>query len=149
MKSENPWLFAVAKTAEVGVSATGTKAEKALKLRVEAVSLGGIVVLRCQGEAISPGDARALSGLISEVLPAARRMIVDLEGVLALDSDALGELVLTHMWAEAARYSLKFSSPSNSVRRLLESTNLVSVLDVYASVPEALAAVQGEEVQSA
>jgi anti-anti-sigma factor len=76
-------------------------------------------------------------------------MVVDLSGVLSLDSDALGELVLTHMWAEAAGYGLKFSSPSDSVRRLFESTNLISVFDVYASVDAAIAAMQQEEVQSA
>jgi anti-anti-sigma factor len=145
MKSENPGLFAVLKPALDEVST----AKSSLKLRIEAVPLGNTVVLCCRGQTISRSDARALSRLISEVLPTARRIIVDLEGVVSLDSDGLGELVLTHMWAEAARYALKFSTPSDSVRRLFESTNLISVLDVYASAPEAMAAMRGEEVQPA
>lgn len=74
---------------------------------------------------------------------------MDLAGVRSLDSDALGELLLIHMWAEAAGYALKFACPNNAVRRLFETTNLMSVFDVYASVPDAVAALHLEEVQPA
>jgi len=93
-------------------------------------------------------EARALSTIVSDVLPSSGRMVVDLAGIDSVDSGGLGELVLTHMWAEAAGYSLKFASPKKSVRRLFEITNLVSVFDVYASVPEAMAAMVQEEVHS-
>jgi anti-anti-sigma regulatory factor len=53
------------------------------------------------------------------------------------------------MWAQAAGYKLKFASPRKSVRNLFEITNLVSVFDVYASVPEAMAAMAQEDVVSA
>jgi hypothetical protein len=53
------------------------------------------------------------------------------------------------MWAEAAGYALKFACPKQSVRHLFEITNLVSVFDVYASVPEAMAAMYPQEVPSA
>ena len=76
-------------------------------------------------------------------------MVVDLAGVEAVDSAGLGELVLTHMWAEAAGYALKFASPSKPVRHLFELTNLVSVLDVYASVPEAVSAMYQEDLRPA
>ncbi len=56
---------------------------------------------------------------------------------------------MIHMWAEAARYALTFASPSDSIRELLESSNLVSVLDVYESVGDAIAAMHHEQVDSA
>jgi hypothetical protein len=59
----------------------------------------------------------------------------------------LGELMLTHMWAEAAGYTLKFASPRKSVLDLFEITNVVSVFDVYASVPQAIEAMYREEAQ--
>jgi anti-anti-sigma factor len=74
---------------------------------------------------------------------------VDLAGIDSVDSGGLGELVLTHMWAEAAGHTLKFASPKKSVRHLFEITNLVSVFDVYASVPEAMAAMVQEEIHTA
>jgi len=122
--------------------------EKKLKLSLEPQT-GGVVVLHCQGRIIFGPEARALTEIVAEVLPSARRMVVDLAGVESVDSAGLGELVLLHMWAEAAGYALKFASPRKSVRQLLELTNLVSVFDAHGSVAEAVAAMYDEEVCSA
>lgn len=121
-------------------------AEKGLKLSVEAHGIGGTVVLHCEGRIIFGPEARALTDIVADVLPSARRMVVDLAGVEVVDSAGLGELVLLHMWAEAAGYGLKFANPRQAVRQLLELTNLVSVFDACASVAEAMAAMYQEEV---
>jgi anti-sigma B factor antagonist len=152
MKSQNPTGAADSATASVP-SRTGQGNDKThnkkLKLTLEAEHPGGAVVLHCQGRIIFHREASALSTIVTEVLPSARRMVVDLAGVDSVDSGGLGELVLTHMWAEAAGYTLKFACPKKSVRHLFEITNLVSVFDVYASVPEAMATMYPEEVPSA
>ncbi len=119
-----------------------------LKLSLEA-QLGGAVVVHCEGRISFGPEARALTDIVAEVLPAARRMVVDLAGVEIVDSAGLGELVLLHMWSEAAGYALKFASPRNSVRQLLELTNLSAVFDAYATVDEAMAAMYDQEVCSA
>lgn len=119
-----------------------------LKLSLDAQA-GGPVVLHCEGRIIFGSEARALTDIVAEVLPSARRMVVDLAGVEVVDSAGLGELVLLHMWAEAAGYSLKFASPRNSVRRLLELTNLSAVFDAYGTVAEAMAATYDQEICSA
>jgi anti-anti-sigma regulatory factor len=123
--------------------------EKILKVSLESARFGTAVVLHYQDRAISRSEGRALAGLISEVLPSARRMVIDLAAVHSLDSGALGELVMTHLWAEAAGYALSFASPRDSVRGLFESTNLVSILDVYVSVEDAISAMHQERMQSA
>lgn len=125
------------------------KRDKKLNLTLEAGHPGGALVLHCKGRIIFRGEARELATIVAEVLPSVRRMVVDLAGVDSVDSGGLGELVLTHMWAEAAGYSLKFASPKRALRNLLEITNLLSVFDVYGSVPEAMAAMGQEEIQSA
>jgi len=122
---------------------------KKLQLTLEAGHYGSAVVLHCQGRIIFRSEARALSSIVTEVLPSAHRMVVDLAGIESVDSGGLGELVLTHMWAEAAGYTLKFASPRKSVRHLFEITNLVSVFDVYGSVPDAMVAMVQEEIRSA
>lgn len=147
MKPEN--LAAVSGSSTSRAPSATRLSDKNLKLSLEAGNYGGAVVLHCQGRMIFSSEARALSTIVAEVLPSAGRMVVDLAGVDSVDSGGLGELVLTHMWAEAAGYSLKFASPKKSVRHLFEVTNLVSVFDVYASVPEAMTAMVQEEVQSA
>lgn len=147
MNSENPSAPGVS-TARAP-SASDKKIEKKFQLTLEAGHCGSAVVLHCQGRTIYHREARAVATIAAEVLPAAHRMVVDLGGIDSIDSGGLGELVLTHMWAEASGYSLKFASPKKSVRHLFEITNLVSVLDMYASVPEAMAAMVSEEIHSA
>ncbi len=142
MKPEN--LAGVQGSGMALVAQTG----KRLKLNLEAQS-GGAVILHCQGRIILGGEVRTITDIVADVLPSARRMVVDLAGVEVVDSAGLGELVLLHLWAEAAGYSLKFASPRKAVRRLLELTNLVSVFDAFPSVAEAMAAVYDEEVCSA
>jgi len=123
--------------------------DKKLKLTLEAGHPLSALVLHCQGRMIFHGEARALLNVVTEVLPSARRMVVNLAGVDSIDSGGLGELVLTHMWAEAAGYSLKFASPRKSLRHLFAVTSLISVLDIYASVPEAMTAMVHEELEMA
>jgi anti-anti-sigma factor len=147
MKPENP--AASTHAVVTRVPATDVNRGKKLCLTLEAGNSCGAVVLHCQGRIVFRGEARALSTIVSEVLPSARRMVVDLAGVDSVDSGGLGELVLTHMWAEAAGYTLKFAAPKRAVRHLFEVTNLVSVFDVYGSVPEAMTAMVHEEIPSA
>jgi anti-sigma B factor antagonist len=130
-------------------AAANTRGEMALRLSLEAAGLGSTVVLHCEGQVISRVEVRALSSIIADVLPSAGRMVVDLAGVASLDSHALGELVLSHLWADAAGFALTIASPNDSVRGLFESTRLDSIFDVYPSVDEALAAMQRGEVHLA
>ena len=149
MKSDNSVPPGTARSAKMPVrSAHGLRTNKVLVLNLEA-TVSGAIVLHCQGSAICRSEACGLTSLIAEVLPTARRLVVDLAGVISLDSGALGELVVTQMWAEAAGYRLKFSSPTDSVRRLFEATNLASVFDVYSTAEGALEAMQLEQVHSA
>src|SRR5260370_19481043 len=152
MKSEN--LADISDTAIASVpSATGQgsdqKNKKKLSLTLEAECSGNTIVLHCRGRIIFRSEAQTFSTVVAEVLPSAHRMVVDLAGIDSVDSGGLGELMLTHMWAEAAGYTLKFACPKKSVRHLFEVTNLVSVFDVYASVPEAMEAMLPEEIESA
>jgi anti-sigma B factor antagonist len=147
MKPENPVALLGPEIARFPAAGDKTN-DKRLKLTLEAGHSGSAVVLHCQGRIIFQSEARALSTIVADVLPSARRMVVDLAGVDSVDSGGLGELVLTHMWAEAAGYTLKFASPKKSVRNLFEITNLVSVFDIYGSVPEAMTAMVQEEIHS-
>jgi anti-anti-sigma regulatory factor len=109
MKPEKPATLLHGAMARVPIP--GKRRDKKLQLTLEAGSSGGAVVLHCQGRVIFHSEARVLSTIVADVLPAARRMVVDLAGIDSVDSGGLGELVLTHMWAEAAGYTLKFACP--------------------------------------
>jgi anti-sigma B factor antagonist len=147
MKPENP-VESLGSGIAPAPAAGDKTGDKRLKLTLEAGHFGSAVVLHCQGRIIFHSQARALSAIVAEVLPSAVRMVLDLAEIDSIDSGGLGELVLVHMWAEAAGYKLKFASPRKSVRILFEITNLVSVFDVYGSVPEAMTAMVQEVVRS-
>ncbi|MFZ0481742.1 MAG: STAS domain-containing protein [Terriglobales bacterium] len=150
MKPYNSGSSAAAASASARVRpAADTSAHADLILSLDYTRLGGAIVLHCEGPMLSRAGARTLSSLIAEVLPSTRRMVVDLAGLASLDSGALGELVMTGMWADAARYGLKFSTPADSVRLLFESTNLAAVFDMYESLEDALSAMDQEQVHSA
>jgi anti-anti-sigma factor len=121
--------------------------KKKLTLSLEAEPSNNVIVLHCKGRITFRSEAQTFSTIVAEVLPSARRMVVDLASIDSVDSGGLGELMLTHLWAEAAGYALKFASPKQSVLHLFEATNVGSVLDVYSSVPEAIEAMYREEAQ--
>jgi anti-sigma B factor antagonist len=123
----------------------GSRGPKKTALSLEARSHSGTIVLHCQGRLIFHNEAHALAATVSEVLPIAQRMVVDLSGVDVIDSAGLGELVLLYMWADAAGYILKFCGAKRSVREILEFTNLTSILDLHPSVPDAITAMQSVE----
>lgn len=95
-------------------------------------------VMYCRGRIVYREEAAALSGKVSELLPHSRRLVLDLGGVEMIDSAGLGELVLLHMWAQAAGCEVKLAGASDNIRQLLELTNLASVFEIYPSVEEAL-----------
>lgn len=140
MKSEVP------EAADATVSSPNTTK---VSFSVEPRDSGSAVVLHCQGRLIFRNEAHALTRTVSEILPLAHCMVIDLAGIEAVDSAGLGELVLLHMWADSSGYTLKFSGATKSVRKALELTNLVQVLDLYPSVREAIAAIGEEETCSA
>ena len=127
---------------------------KILEVSLESAGAGAAVVLRCHDHVLSRNDGRSLAGLISEVLPSAKRMIVDLTEVRLVDGGTLGELAMVHLWADAAGLSLLLVGPSDRVLRLIEDASLDSLFDIYADVDSALAAMNlagtyPEEMQSA
>jgi anti-sigma B factor antagonist len=150
MKPANPTTLpdpAFASAPSATDQRTPKPSKKKFTLSLEAEPSSNAIVLHCKGRITFRSEAQTFSTIVAEVLPTARRMVVDLAGIDFVDSGGLGELMLTHMWAEAAGYALKFASPRKSVLDLFEITNVVSVFDVYASVPEAVEAMYQEQAQ--
>ncbi len=116
-----------------------------MKLSLETRNRGDIMSVHCQGRIVYRDEAAAFSRLVSEVLQNSGKVILDLSGVSSIDSAGIGELVFLHTWARSQNADLKCAGPSLFVRDLLDLTKLDSVLDIYPSVGEALAAFQSAE----
>jgi anti-sigma B factor antagonist len=121
-----------------------TPQEWKLKLNLEKRNRGNVAIVHCHGRIVYRDEAAAFSRFLAEILPHAKKLVLDLSEVTALDSAGIGELVLAQNRAQDGNVSLKFASPNTLVRSLLDLTNLDSVLDVYSSLDEALESLREE-----
>jgi anti-sigma B factor antagonist len=119
--------------------------ESKLKLTLETRNRGDVTIIHCQGRIVYRDKAAALSRIVGEVLQDGGKVILDLSGVSSIDSAGIGELACLHSLALSQNADLKYASPSPLVRDLLDLTNLDSVLEIHASLPEALSAFQSTE----
>jgi anti-sigma B factor antagonist len=113
-----------------------------LKLDLETSAVDDVTILYCKGRFTYHDETTVFSAKIAELLPNARKVIVELSGLEIIDSAGLGELVVVHMWIRASGCLLKLSGPNPHIRKLLELTNLLSVFDVHATLDEALLSFQ-------
>lgn len=109
-----------------------------MKLDLETRTIGDVTVLYCRGRFTYREEAMAFSQKIAGLLPHARRVVVELSGLEAVDSAGLGELVVVHMWAKASGCTLKLAGANPRIRELFELTNLLSVFDVSPTLDDAL-----------
>jgi anti-anti-sigma factor len=120
--------------------------ESKLKLSLEQRNRGDVIVVHCQGRIVYRDEAAALSRLVWEVLPHARKLVLDLSGVTSMDSAGIGELALLQSRAQNRSVSLKCAGPNSLVRNLLDLTNLDSVLEIHATLDDALESFREERV---
>jgi anti-sigma B factor antagonist len=131
----------------VGPAAFRLEKEPNLKLSLETVNRGDVMVVHCDGRIVYRDEAALLSRVVSDVLLHSNKLVLDLSGVASIDSAGIGELALIQTWAQNENVALKCAGPNVLVRSLLELTNLDSVLDVHPSLEAALASFREEEQQ--
>ena len=124
----------------------GLDKEPKLKLSLETRNRGDVVVVHCQGRIVYRDEAAALSRLAGDVLQHSSKLVLDLSAVSSMDSAGIGELALLVTWAQERGAQLKCAGPNEVVQTLLGLTNLNSVLDVHASIDEALESFREEQV---
>jgi anti-anti-sigma factor len=112
--------------------------ESKLKLSLETRNRGEVIVVHCQGRIVYRDEAAALSRLVGDILQGGSRLVLELSGVTSMDSAGIGELALIQTWAVERKADLKCAGPNTIVRGLLDLTNLDSVLDVHATLDDAL-----------
>lgn len=120
-----------------------------MKLDLETRAIDDVTVLYCRGRFTYRDEATAFSQKIAELLPNARRVVVELSGVEVVDSAGLGELVVVHMWIRASGCALKLAGANARIQHLLELTNLLSVFDVHPTLDDALLSFQRKVAKTA
>ncbi|HVO64802.1 MAG TPA: STAS domain-containing protein [Terriglobales bacterium] len=116
--------------------------EEQLSLSLQSSKLGDVTVIHCRGRIIFRNEAEALSHAVAAALQESKHIILELQGVNAIDSAGMGELVALHMWAQGYGATLKLSGLSSRLLYLLELTNLTTVFEIFPTQEQALNACQ-------
>lgn len=111
-----------------------------MSLRVQASKLGDVIVINCRGRIIFRNEAELLSRSVAAALEQSKHIILELQGVTAIDSAGMGELVALHMWAQGCGATLKLSGLGSRLLYLLELTNLTAVFEIFPTQEAALTA---------
>lgn len=91
-----------------------------------------VVVVRCHGRLIS-GAEGVLYTQVRELIPATRRIVLDLADLKHTDSMGLGTLARLYVSARSAGCSLELMHLSKQIRHLL---GLTGMLDVFTVIGE-------------
>ncbi len=91
-----------------------------------------VTVLRCSGRIVhGDGADTLLRALMSQD---SRHLRIDLSGVKAIDAGGLGVLVALGKWAKDGNRTIQLTNPSKRVREALETTKLISVLQICPAI---------------
>lgn len=89
----------------------------------------GAIIVRCHGKLMS-GVTGILHARVSQLIPGAKRIVLDLGDVTYMDSMGLGTLVRLYVSAKGAGCELQLMHLGKRVRELLSVTNLLSVFTI-------------------
>ena len=90
---------------------------------------GATAVVRCHGRLVA-GVHDLLYTQVRQIMPGARRVVLDLTDLTHVDSTGLGTLVRLYVHARSTGSTLELINLGPKVRQLLGMTNLLSVFTV-------------------
>jgi anti-sigma B factor antagonist len=111
-----------------------------MTLRMQTQISGDVFIVHCHGRIVFGDEGAALRERIREMLSGSPRVVVNLNEVQYLDSGGLGILVGLSVSARNRGGELKLVNPSQRVSAVLRRTNLDTIISVYGSDEEAVAA---------
>jgi anti-sigma B factor antagonist len=87
---------------------------------------GNVAVVRCHGKLVA-GVSDILYAEVSQLIPDAKRIVLDLTDLTQMDSMGVGAIVRLYVSAKAAGCDLELINLGKRIRQLLGVTNLLSV----------------------
>ena len=107
-------------------------------MRIEESSIANIPIYKLSGKVMGGDDVLELCATLKERLSSGlKNLVIDLAEVEWTNSCVLGMLVGLHVSATNAGGRLTLANIEN-VRKLLEMTRLIEILNTYESVDEAI-----------
>lgn len=114
-------------------------------MNIETRKKGDVIIVDFEGRlAVGVGDD-LLPKLVEQLLNEGnRKILLNLSDMDYIDSNGLGELVLSLKTSKRFGASLRLLKPQDRVRKTLRLTNLLPMFSVYETEAEALKSFAGE-----
>jgi anti-anti-sigma factor len=106
---------------------------------VTVISITGLVTLR-------KGSADLRNAIRAELGKGARKLVLDFEGVLYIDSFSIGEIASGRNETVRLGGEIKLTAPNKQVGDLLVITNNDALFDIHADVDAAVRCFGGEHI---
>ena len=124
---------------EFMTDARGGAQEAAMGLEVNVRKVGEVTVLDLHGRAtIGVGNDVLNAKLRQTVEGGARKLLINLAGLMQIDSSGISTIVRTFVTLGRRGGTLKLLSPQGRVREVLEVTHLLGAIPTYDSEASAL-----------
>jgi anti-anti-sigma factor len=101
----------------------------ASRLTLDIDRAGSVAVVRCRGKLVG-GVTDFLYFEVSQLIPGAKRIVLDLTDLTHMDSMGLGTVVRLYVSARSAGCDLELINLGKRIRQLLGVTNLLSVFAI-------------------
>ncbi len=97
---------------------------------------GDVTVIDARGNLTLGKGSKGLHARIWELVKAgSTRILIDMSGIVSIDTSGLGELVAGYMTVSNAGGEMKLLNVSRPVKHLLQMTGVCAILETYEDEP--------------
>jgi anti-sigma B factor antagonist len=111
---------------------------KCVKLAVTTRTIGDVAIVQCGGNLVFQREAAALCDVVSDLVRRYRSVVVDLNGVEAIDGGGIGTLAQCIRNAKESGVNLILCRVPRKVKELLDLTRVSSLVDIAVNEQDAL-----------
>src|SRR5439155_26127048 len=109
-----------------------------MSLHLDVSRMEDIAVVRCRGRIVFGEESDDLRAAILGLVNETKRIVLNLAWVAHIDSSGLGTLVASFISARHRGAEIKFAALSPKAQRVLTSTHVDHLFEVYDSTEEAI-----------
>jgi len=111
---------------------------KCVEFAVTTRTMDNVAIVNCRGNLVFEKEAAALCRVVSKLVLAYHSVVVNLDGVKAIDGKGLGTLAECIREAKQAGANLMLCGVSRQIREVLDLTQLSSVVEISGSEHDAV-----------
>jgi len=109
-----------------------------MQLKLSTRKSEGILIVDCAGRIVFGEESAYLRDTVKKLIAENNRLVLNLSGVIYIDSGGLGTLVALYTTARNSGGAIKLANLTQRVGDLLQVTKLVTIFEIYDSEEDAV-----------